>query len=349
MQSIRLGKSGLTVGRVGFGAIPIQRLSETEAVRVLQGCLDLGVNFIDTANGYGVSEERVGKAIAGRRSGLVIATKTDSRTAAESAEHLQLSLERLNIDCIDLYQFHNVATAPEYETILAPGGAMETFRKALANGKIKHIGFTTHSEELAKKAVLSGLFETLQYPFNFIGNEAANGLIQLCRQHEVGFIAMKPMGGGLLEKASLAFKYIFAFDNVLPDPGIEKVEEMEEILSVLEGDLTLSPEEVRQMEQIREELGKSFCHRCNYCQPCSNDLQISVIMTIKSIQKRFPPEVAFTGWAGEAMEAASRCSECGDCEARCPFGLPIRETIKANLKWWEVQRTEQPAPAADVT
>ncbi|MCL5257611.1 MAG: aldo/keto reductase, partial [Chloroflexi bacterium] len=225
MQSIRLGRTGLTVSRTGFGAIPIQRLSEAEAIQVIQACLDLGINFIDTAHSYTVSEERVGKAIAGRRDGLVVATKTEARTAKEAAEHLDLSLQRLQIDSIDLYQFHNVATAKDYETILGPGGAMETFWKAKADGKIKSIGFTSHSEELATKAVLSGLFETLQYPFNFIGNEAANGLIQLCRQHDVGFIAMKPLGGGLLEKASLAFKYIFAFDNVVPDPGIEKVQD----------------------------------------------------------------------------------------------------------------------------
>jgi uncharacterized protein len=254
MRSVRLGKTELLVSRVGFGGIPIQRLTEAEAVSVVQRCLDLGVTLLDTANGYTTSEERIGKAIAGRRHQVIIATKTAARDRATALQHLELSLKRLNTDYLDLWQLHNVSTPEAYDQVLGPGGAMESAQEALRAGKIRHIGISSHSLDMALKAVPSGRFETIQFPFNFVTDEAAEELLPLTRQHDVGFIAMKPMAGGMLTDARLAIKHLLQFDNVIPDPGIQTIEEIEEIAAIVNGHWELTPQEWREIERIRGEM-----------------------------------------------------------------------------------------------
>ncbi len=335
MKMTQLGKTGLRVSRVGFGGIPIQRLSEGEAIRVVERCLDLGVTFLDTANGYSTSEERIGKAIRGRRQEVVLATKTGARDRATAEKHLELSLRRLGVDMIDIWQFHNVSTDEEYEQVLGPGGAMEAARRALEAGKVGHIGLSSHSLDLALKAVPSGLFETIQFPFNFVTCEPADALVPLAVQHQVGFIAMKPLGGGLLSDANLCIKYLLQFECVVPDPGIEKVEEIEEIAGILAGPWELTPEEWQEIERIRTEVGVRFCRRCGYCEPCAQGVRISVVMNLRNLCMRLPVERLRGGWAAEAALSAEECIECGECEAKCPYQLPIREMIIENIAYYE--------------
>jgi aryl-alcohol dehydrogenase-like predicted oxidoreductase len=223
----------LEVSRIGIGGIPIQRPSHDEAVKVIQRALDLGINFIDTARGYGASEGHIGKAIAGRRDRVILATKTGGRTAVTALEHLEESLRQLNTDYIDVWQFHNVSTFEAYEQVLGPGGAMETAQQALRAGKIRHIGISSHHLEVARKAVASGFFEAIQFPFNFVNYEAASELLPLARERDMGFIAMKPFAGGRLNNAHFAIKYLLQFEDVVPDPGIEKIEEIEELVGIV--------------------------------------------------------------------------------------------------------------------
>ena len=315
--------------------VPIQRLTEAEAIRVVQRCLDLGVTFLDTANGYSTSEERIGKAIAGRREQVIIATKTPARDRATAQEHLELSLKRLNVETIDLWQLHNVSAFEVYEQVLGPGGAMEAAQRALEAGKVRHIGVSSHSMDVALKAVPSGHFETIQFPFNFVTSEPAERLVPLAQEHDVGFIAMKPLGGGLLSDANLCIKYLLQFDSVVPDPGIEKVEEIEEIAAIVAGSWELTPQEWREIERIRAEVGTRFCRRCDYCQPCQQGVRISTIMNLRSLCKRLPAEGLVTGWITEAVESAEGCIECGECEEKCPYHLPIREMIAENIEFYE--------------
>ncbi len=335
MKTIRLGKTGLEVSKIGFGGIPIQRLSEDEAIKVVQRCLDLGITLLDTANGYATSEELIGKAIAGRREQVVIATKTGARDRATAQEHLNLSLKRLNTDYIDLWQFHNISTFETYDKVLGPSGAMEAAQEALRAGKIRHIGVTNHSMDVALKAVSSGHFETVQFPFNFVTNEAATELIPLAQEHDVGFIAMKPLAGGLLDNAVLAIKYLLKFDHVVPDPGIERIEEIEEIVGIVQGPWELTSQEQREIERIRAQVGTRFCRRCGYCQPCPQGVSIVTIMVLPSFRKRLPAEWFFTGWIARAAESAENCIECGECEEKCPYHLPIREMIVENMELYE--------------
>jgi predicted aldo/keto reductase-like oxidoreductase len=333
MRTVRLGKTDLQVSRVGFGGIPIQRLSEEEAVRVVRRALDLGVTWIDTANGYTTSEERIGKAVAGRRNQVVIATKTGARDKAGAMAHLELSLKRLQTDYIDLWQFHGVSSPEAYETVLGPGGAMEAAQAALAAGKVRHIGITSHSMEIALRAVPSGHFETVQFPFNYVTSEPADELVPLARTHDVGFIAMKPFAGGQLDRADLSIKYLLQFEGVVPDPGIERVEEIEEIVSIVEGPWQMTAVEREALEAIRAEVGTRFCRRCQYCMPCPEGVQISTIMNVYSFYKRFPPE-RFAGMAA-TMATAENCVQCGECEEKCPYELPIIEMVAEYAAFYE--------------
>lgn len=338
MRRLELGATGLVVSEVGFGGIPIQRVSDDDAVRIIRHCLDLGVNFLDTAYGYGTSEERIGRAIAGRREGLVLASKSPARDAATFREHLNQSLQRLGVQHIDLYQFHNISTDDQLTQVLAQGGAMEAAREAKSAGIIGHIGITSHSLELALKAVSLGLFETLMFPFNFIADEAIERLLPLCKQMQVGFIVMKPMAGGMLENARIAFKYLRQFPDTVAIPGIERSEEIDEIVATMQGPSELAATEKAEMDRLRQELGKRFCHRCGYCQPCPQNIDITTIMNLKSFMKRFPPERLYLGRWGEAVEQAKQCADCGECEGRCPYQLPIRDVMRENVALFDQQK-----------
>jgi len=339
MHRISLGQTGLSVSAVGFGGIPIQRLSEQKAIEVVGRCLELGVTFLDTANGYTTSEERIGKAIAGRREGLVLATKTQARDAESAAQHLALSLERLGVKTIDLYQFHCVSSNEDYEKVIASGGPLDFVREARASGQVNHIGLTSHSLEIALRAVRSGYFETIMFPFNFIANEAAQELIPLVLERDVGFIAMKPLAGGALDNARLAFKYLRQFPQILPIPGVERAEEMEEIVAIMEGPAVLTSEEQAAMERMRGELGNRFCRRCGYCEPCPQDVSIQALMIMDSIIKRMPADIVFPDLA-ETVDQAGECTECGECEEKCPYGLPIREMIQEHVDLYHRERAQ---------
>ncbi len=339
MDKIRLGKTEMMVSRLGFGGIPIQRDTEEEAVAVVRRCLDLGITHLDTANGYTTSEERIGKAVAGRREEVIIATKSGGRDRKAVEEHLALSLKRLGTDYIDLYQFHGVSTPEHLKAVLDPDGPMAVVEEAKKAGVIRHIGITSHQIDIAKDAVKTDRFETVMFPFNFIAYEPAEELHALCKEHDVGLIAMKPLAGGILDNVTIAFKYLFQFPDVIPIPGIEKVHEIEEIVQLLEGPQQLTGAEKQEMQQLRDELGNQFCRRCDYCQPCTEGIPISSVMTSNTLAKRLPPERLFSGMFAEAIEKARSCSDCGDCEERCPYNLPIREIIAQRIKEFEeVQR-----------
>ncbi len=338
MFYVRLGKTEMVVSKLGFGGVPIQRLSEKEAVAIVGRCLDLGVNFIDTANSYTNSEERIGKAIRGRREGLILATKSFAQTRDGMESQLKLSLERLGVESIDLYQFHGVSDLKSLDLVLDPNGPRAVLEEAKRAGVIKHIGITSHSTEVAKEAVKSGCFETIMIPFNVVNREAGDELLPLAREHDVGFIAMKPLAGGRLTNATIAFKYLFQFPDVVPIPGIEKMGEIEELVRVLEGPRDMTEAEQREMQRLREELGTLFCRRCDYCQPCSEGIPISSALTISNPEKRMPPQRVFHGWINEVLTKAAECTECGDCEERCPYHLPIREMIAKEVGWYQEEK-----------
>jgi uncharacterized protein len=332
MESTVLGKTGLTISRIGFGAIPIQRLNDDDAVAVIRRCLELGVTYLDTANAYSTSEGRIGRALEGRNSKVILSTKTQSRAADGVAAHLAQSLQMMKVDSIDLYQFHNVSTFPDLEKVLAPGGPYDVITEAMRDGRVKHVGITSHQIDVAKEAVKTGRFETVMYPFNFIVHEPGEELVALAAQYGVGFIAMKPFAGGMIDNATLAIKFLLQFPNVVPIPGVERIAEIDEIVGIVNGSWILTDEEQAEIDRIRRETSHRFCRRCDYCQPCTAGIAISNVMSYPTMVRRMPRHHVVSGWIADTLEKVAGCTDCGLCEERCPYHLPIREMISENLE-----------------
>ncbi|MCU0563429.1 MAG: aldo/keto reductase [Desulfobacterales bacterium] len=330
MDRVRLGSTGLEVSQVGFGGIPIIPLEPDEAVAVVRHCFESGVNFFDTANMYPTSEEKIGTALLGVRDAAVIATKTAQRTAAGAAEQLELSLRRLQTDRIDLYQLHNVSNQEALDQVLASGGAYEAVARARKAGKVRCIGISSHSIATATAALKTGLFQTLQFPFNFIESDPAEALFPLALRQDVGIIGMKPLGGGVLERADLCFRFLQRHPHVVPIPGIRDRGEIDQILALYRDPRPLGAEDEREIKRIRSDVGERFCHRCEYCMPCAQGVLIPQVLMYPAILKRLTRERA-EGWVGKAMESVENCVECGECEQRCPYSLPIADLLKENL------------------
>ena len=338
MQKVRFGRTELEVSRIALGGIPIMRLGLDEAVRVVREAIALGINFIDTANAYEDSEIKIGTAIRGTpRSELVIATKTAARDKQTLKRHLDLSLKQLGLEYIDLYQLHNI-TAGSRKEIFDAGGAFEGLLEAIRAGKVRFPAFSCHSVPLAIEIMKEGCFDAVQLPFNFIDTEAAAEAIPLARELDMGFIAMKPMGGGLLYNAGLSFRYLMQFDNIIPDPGIEKMAELKEIIEIIEAREPFSDEDAAAIEKLRRDLGASWCHRCGYCQPCPQGIPISSILSAKSFLKRYTIEGA-KAMMGNAVEKAANCLDCRSCVARCPYNLEIPALLRENIGYWAFHTT----------
>ena len=334
MRYIILGKTGLEVSEVGFGCIPIIRLSTAEAVMVLRRAYDRGITLFDTANAYLDSEEKMGLAFDGIRSRLVLASKTLKRDRSGAEADIDLSLRRLRTDYIDLFQIHQLSLERDYQAVTGPDGALEAILRARQAGKIRHIGVTSHSIETAVKLVKTGLFSTVQFPFNFIESKPVEELHPVARQEEMGILAMKPFGGGVLDSAELCFKFLRQFPDVIPLPGFDAVGQVDQIAAIYETENEVFPEDLAAMERYRTELGQQFCRRCEYCQPCEQGVMITSAMNYAIIARRMSGAKA-AGFAVKMMESVRNCTECGECVERCPYSLPIPEMLKKHLALYE--------------
>ena len=336
MKKQRFGRTGLEVSRIALGGIPITRVSLDNAVAIVKEAINSGINFIDTAHAYGDSEEKIGAAIQGmRRSDLVLASKSGARDAQTLTTHLDLSLKRLGVDYLDIFQLHNISVNSR-EQIFAPKGAFEGLVQAMQAGKVRFPAFSSHNVVLAVQIMKEGHFDAVQLPFNFIDTDAGHEAIPLAKELDMGFIAMKPLGGGLLNDAGLSFRYLLQFENIIPDPGIETLEEIREIVQIVEADQPLSDEDKAAIEKLRSELSDSWCRRCDYCQPCSQGIPISSVLKSKSLFRRFSAHAA-QALMGKDMEKARSCIECLDCVPRCPYNLDIPALLKENIADWEAR------------
>ena len=322
-----LGKTGLKISRMGFGGIPIQRIDAEGTRALIHQLKDAGINFIDTARGYTVSEEYLGCALEGIREHFIIATKSMARTREAMAADIDVSLRNLRTDYIDLYQIHN-ATPEQLQQVMAPGGALEALQEAKAAGKIGHIGLTSHSLDTFKMALELDWVETFMFPYNIVETQAEK-LIAECAKRNIGFIDMKPLAGGAIENATLALRYICANDAVtVVIPGMAEIQELEQNMAAVNNTAAITAEEKAAFLEIRNQLGTNFCRRCNYCQPCAAGINISGCFLFDGYLQRY----GLGDWAKGRYAAmpvkASACIGCGACEARCPYSLPIRDMLK---------------------
>ena len=326
-----LGKTGLKISRLGFGGIPIQRIDAEGTKTLMHQLKDAGVNYIDTARGYTVSEEYLGYALEGIREDFVLATKSMSRTREAMAKDIETSLKNLRTDHIDLYQIHNPTTA-QLEQVVAPGGALEALLEAKAAGKVGHLGVTAHSLDTFKMALEMDWVETIMFPYNIVESQGQE-LIHQCAEKNIAFICMKPLAGGAIEDANLALRYICANDDVtVVIPGMAEPKELQQNLAAVSNTAPLTEEEKAKFQQVRDQLGTQFCRRCNYCQPCTVGISISNVFLFEGYLQRY----GLADWAKDRYagleKKASDCVGCGACEERCPYHLPIREMLKQAVK-----------------
>lgn len=335
MEYRTLGKTGLEVSKLGFGGIPIQKVDVNTVKNLMEAMLHNGINYIDTARGYTISEELIGEAIEGKRHEFILATKSMARSKAGIKADIETSLKNLRTDYIDLYQIHNPSKA-ELQQVLAEDGALEGLLEAKAEGKIGHIGFTTHSLELFEEALEMPWVETIMFPYNIVENQGIDA-IKKCKEKNIGFIVMKPLAGGAIEDGELALRFICSNPDItVVIPGMASVEEIEQNLKASQNESPLTETELAKMDEVRKALGNNFCRRCNYCAPCTAGINISGVFLMQGYLDRYGLE----DWARSRYDAfsvkASACIECGICETRCPYELPIRQMLKeAALRFGE--------------
>ena len=327
MQYVTLGKTDLKISRLGFGGIPIQKIDANGTKELFAKMKDAGINFIDTARGYTVSENFIGEALEGIRDHFVLATKSMSRDKEGMAKDIDTSLNNLRTNYIDLYQIHNPSVA-QLEQVVSKGGALEALTEAKTAGKIGHIGVTAHSVEVFEKALTLDFVETIMFPYNIVETQGEE-LMRKCTEKNIGFIAMKPLAGGALDDANLAMRFICSNPDVtVVIPGMADIKEIEQNLAAAEDVSPLTAVENAKIAEIRNTLGTEFCRRCNYCAPCTVGINISAVFLFDGYLTRY----GLSDWAkdryGSMGAKASDCIGCGVCEERCPYNLPIREMLK---------------------
>ena len=328
MTTVTLGKTGIVSPKNAFGALPIQRVTDEEAVAILHRAYEGGMTFFDTARAYSDSEHKLGLAFAGMREKITIATKTGAQNAKDFWRDLETSLATLGTDYIDIYQFHNPAFCPK------PGGEdglYDAMLEAKAQGKVRHIGITNHRLHVAREAVESGLYETLQFPLCYLAAEPDLELVELCRERGVGFIAMKALSGGLITDSAAAYAYLAQFDNVLPIWGIQRMSELEEFLSYFDNPPSMTEEMTATIARDRAEMAGDFCRGCGYCMPCPVGIEINNCARMAQLIRRSPSAGWLTPAAQEKMMRIEQCLECGACAAKCPYGLDTPALLRRNL------------------
>ena len=329
MEKVRLGRTNIVVNRNGSGALPVQRVNKEEAKVILKKAYANGINFFDSARAYSDSEEKIGLSLSDVRKDIYIATKTMATTVEDFWRDLNTSLELLKTDYIDIYQFHNPSFCPKPND---GTGLYEAMLEAKEQGKIKHIGITNHRLHVAKEAVESGLYDTLQFPFSYLASDKEEELVRLCKEKDVGFICMKALSGGLITRSDVAYAYLAQFDNTLPIWGIQKEKELDEFISYNDNPPVLNDEIKAIIEHDRKELAGEFCRGCGYCMPCPMGIEINQCARMSLMLRRSPSANWLSPHWQEEMKKIETCINCGKCKAHCPYDLNTTEVLKKNYE-----------------
>ncbi len=332
MDTVTLGRTGITVNKNGFGALPIQRIPAGDAVRLLRKAYEHGITYFDTARSYTDSEEKLGIAFEGIRSHLYIATKTPAKTAEAFRKDLETSLTLLKTDYIDVYQFHNPPFCPR------PGGEDGLYDAALEaqrQGKIRFIGLTNHRLSVAQECIESDLYDTLQFPFSYLASEKDIALVNGCREHNIGFVAMKALSGGLITNSAAAYAYLAQYDNVLPIWGVQRESELDEFLSYVDQPPAMTPEYQAMIDADLAQLAGNFCRGCGYCMPCPAGIQINNCARMSLLLRRSPVSDHLSPAGQALMMKIKDCLHCGQCASKCPYGLDTPALLQRNLKDFE--------------
>jgi len=332
MEKLRLGRTGLMVSRSGFGAIPIQRISFEDSKKLLIKAFDSGINFFDTARMYSDSEEKIGYALSDVRKDIIIATKSKGGDRTSVLNALETSLKNLKTEYIDIYQLHNPGELPDPQN---PESTYAALLEAKKKGMIRFLGFTNHRLDNAVKAVKSGLYDTLQFPLNYLSSGDELGIASLCKEHDIGLIAMKALSGGLITNAESAFAFLRQYENVVPIWGLQKESELDEFIA-LEKVPPVINEKIRKIiEKDKKELGGNFCRGCGYCLPCPAGIPIPFAARMSFLLRRSPYRPFMQDDWRKQMRLINECTNCGHCKNKCPYHLNTPELLKIMLKDYE--------------
>ena len=341
-----LGKTGLEVTTIGLGCAPMMSLSIEAGVRLVRRAVELGMNYLDTARGYGQTEVMIGQALQGQRDKVYISTKTGARTRDEAWKSIQESLQRLQTDYVDNCHIHALNDGQDTEVRLGKGGALEALVEAREQGLVRHIGCTSHTSRTLINALGRFDFEVILVPMNIVEREPLSTLIPLCRQKGVGVTIMKPVATGLLP-AQLALKWLLnqPIATIVPGPTTLEELELDAAAGQLE-DTMLTPQEQAQVAALAEQLEHARCRICRACEPCPQGIIIGDLLGSEIMYDHYRtmgPEVfAAAPWAAEVMQQDVRhkeqlvakiatCDRCGECESRCPYGLPTVRMLQGML------------------
>ena len=334
MEKIRLGRTNLFVTKLGWGGIPIQRVSEPEAVSVIKAVVEMGVDLLDTARGYTNSEHRIGLALQEVNKPVILSSKSHVKTE-KICDEVHISLRQMKVKKIHIYHLHAVSTFKDYEKVMGPRGAYEGLKRMRDEGLIDYIGISSHNLDVLERALEDGYFDVIMACYSFLEPDAAKKIFPLAKAKDVGIITMKPFSGGVIEEAGPALKFVLATPDLVPIPGSETLEKAKENWEIFMKGGSLTRKDKERIETLRKEWDQQFCRRCDYCQPCSEKISIQQMLGLKSIIKRFGSQAQEFDWVIGLIEKARSCSECGDCLSRCPYQLPIPELIKKNLAWYD--------------
>lgn len=333
MEQTILGRTGLTVGRTGFGAIPIQRISFDDAKLILQKAFEGGITFYDTARGYSDSEDKIGNSLSSVRKQIIIASKSGANSKKEILEHIETSLEKLKTDYIDIYQLHNPDKLPNPDDIESSyAGLVEAKKKGL----IRFIGISNHKIDSAIESARSGLYDTIQFPLCYVSNDKDLEIIEECKKNNVGIIGMKPLCGGIIKNIPAAFAYLRQYKNLVPIWGLEKVSELEEILSFEDNPFELDKAMLKDIENDKIALAGDFCRGCGYCLPCPAEIPISMAARINHLLKRSTYWTFITKEWQEKMNRINNCTHCNSCKKKCPYSLDTPQLLKKSLENYKI-------------
>ena len=326
---LTLGKTGIRTPQNAFGALPIQRVDMAAAKEILMAAYEGGMRYFDTARAYTDSEEKLGETFGGMRDKIYIATKTMSKKPEDFWKDLETSLKLLKTDYIDVYQFHcaDVVYAPDDGF-----GMYECMLKAKEEGKIRHIGITAHKIGIAEDAVKSGLYETLQFPFSYLSGKREEALVKLCEEHNVGFVCMKGLAGGLITNSKAAMAFTAQYKNALPIWGIQKMSELKEWLSYMDNVPQMTDDIREFIEKERKELSGNFCRSCGYCMPCPVGITINQCARMSLMLRRAPSKMWLTDYWQAEMKKIENCLHCNKCMSHCPYELNTPELLAKNYE-----------------
>lgn len=329
MDYVTLGRTGIKACKNGFGALPVQRVGFDEAKALFLRAYDAGVNFFDTARWYTDSEEKIGYAMADLRDKIYIATKTGAQNAEAFRKDLETSLQNLKTDYIDIYQFHNPPFCPKPDD---GTGLYEAMLEAKKQGKIRFIGITNHRLAVAREAIESGLYDTIQFPFSYLATDKDIEIVEECGKNNLGFIAMKGLSGGLITNSAAAYAFMAQYDNALPIWGVQRMSELEEFLGYNDNPPSMTEEIKAVIENDRKTLAGDFCRGCGYCMPCPAGIEINNCARMSLLIRRSPSELQLTDKVRAKMKKIEDCLHCGKCKSKCPYGLDTPKLLEENYK-----------------